>query len=171
MALRSSARAAALAWARGRPAWSPAGPGAPAIGGAAATSLPAFSSSPSTLPPPSPPSSSELNALLYRARQRGFLELDILLGKWADENAASLDGAGRAALADLLRAENPDLFAWLTGQAAPPPAVAANPVFAAIAGDIAAKLRAGAPAAARAAAGVAWKRGWDDKGEAKRSGP
>ena len=137
--------------------------------GAAPPAAPLFStsssSSSSATPPPLPPSSSELNALLYRARQRGFLELDLLLGWWAEQHAASLDAGGRAALADLLRAENPDLFSWLTGQVAPPPAVAANPVFVAIAGGVAARLAAGAPAAARAPAGVAWKKGWDDKGK------
>jgi len=131
-------------------------PASSCIGAAAALST-------STPPPPSPPSSSELNALLYRARQRGFLELDILLGRWASENAAGLDGPGRAALADLLRAENPDLFAWLTGQTPPPPDVAANPVFNAISGTVAARLAASA--APRAAPGVAWKKGWDDKGK------
>jgi succinate dehydrogenase flavin-adding protein (antitoxin of CptAB toxin-antitoxin module) len=165
MALRAGLRGAAAAWGRSTgTAWltpAPAIAGA-AIGRAAQTSTSSpFSSSAA---PVNPPSSADLNALLYRARQRGFLELDILLGKWAEENAASLDGAGRSALADLLRAENPDLFSWLTGQAQPPPAVASNPVFQSIAGGVAARLAAGAPAAARAAAGVAWKRGWDDKG-------
>ena len=131
----------------------------PGIGGVGAS---AALSSTTPPPPPAPPSSSDLNALLYRARQRGFLELDILLGRWAEQHAAGLDAPGRAALADLLRAENPDLFAWLTGQASPPPEVAANPVFTSIAGGVTARLAASA--APRAAPGVAWKKGWDDKG-------
>ena len=31
-----------------------------------------------------------LNKLLYRARQRGFLELDLLVGRWAERELAGL---------------------------------------------------------------------------------
>lgn len=155
--LASRALAPATAWA----STLPLGIGATAAASSSAAAR--FSTSSPSTPPP--PSSSELNALLYRARQRGFLELDLLLGRWAEQHAAGLDAGGRAALSDLLAAENPDLFSWLTGQAPPPPHIATNPVFTAIAGGVAERLAAGAPAAARAPAGVAWKKGWDDKGK------
>lgn len=29
--------------------------------------------------------------MLYRSRQRGYLELDLLLGKWATANVATMD--------------------------------------------------------------------------------
>eukprot|EP00965_Chrysotila_dentata_P075546 2495192-Pleurochrysis_carterae.AAC.1 len=41
-------------------------------------------------------------ALLYRSKQRGWLEMDIMLGKW------------------ILEMENPDLYKWFTGQQAVP---------------------------------------------------
>jgi len=64
--------------------------------------------------------------ILYRASQRGWLELDVLLGKWA---AATVPALGAAALAEteaLLDRETPELFRWVAGQEAPPPDVAAR---------------------------------------------
>ena len=40
--------------------------------------------------------------ILYRSRQRGYLELDLLLGKWAEENIAHLDQNRLKDLVDLL---------------------------------------------------------------------
>ncbi|XP_028550868.1 uncharacterized protein LOC110096381 [Dendrobium catenatum] len=42
------------------------------------------------------------NRLLYRSRQRGFLELDLILGKWVEENIRSLDEAKIRSLVDVL---------------------------------------------------------------------
>ena len=103
-----------------------------------------------------------LNALLYRSRQRGFLELDLLLGGWAARHARDLDAAGRRALAELLELENPDLFAWLTGQAPAPPEVSANAAFASIAADVAERLHRHRPREAKSKEGAKWVRGWDD---------
>ena len=33
-----------------------------------------------------------INKILYRSRQRGLLELDLLIGKWASENVPRMDG-------------------------------------------------------------------------------
>ena len=60
------------------------------------------------------------NRLLYRASQRGLLELDIIIGKWTAEHVKGLDGEGRRHLTNLLALENPDLLNWLTGRAPPP---------------------------------------------------
>ena len=102
------------------------------------------------------------NALLYRARQRGFLELDLLLGGWATRHASSLDAEGRAALEELLELENPDLFAWLTGQVPAPPEVASNAAFQSIAADVAERLHRHRPNEAKSKDGAKWVRGWDD---------
>jgi succinate dehydrogenase flavin-adding protein (antitoxin of CptAB toxin-antitoxin module) len=66
--------------------------------------------------------------ILYRSRQRGYLELDLLLGKWAENNAAHLNEKRLQDLVDLLEQENPDLWQWLTGQAEPPSDLVANTV-------------------------------------------
>jgi succinate dehydrogenase flavin-adding protein (antitoxin of CptAB toxin-antitoxin module) len=39
---------------------------------------------------------------LYRSRQRGYLELDLLLGKWASDNVEQLDDKGLGALVEFL---------------------------------------------------------------------
>ncbi|CAN1317884.1 Succinate dehydrogenase assembly factor 2, mitochondrial [Linum perenne] len=68
------------------------------------------------------------NRLLYRSRQRGFLELDLVLGKWVEEHIHSMDENKIKALVDVLDMENPDLWKWLTGQEQPPDGVCQNPV-------------------------------------------
>lgn len=98
-----------------------------------------------------------INKLLYRSRQRGFLELDLLVGLWAEQEVPKMDthmlqqftvvldqvssckrpAAGRGAEhccegAPSLRVslqENPDLFKWLTGQQEPPNEMQGNSAF------------------------------------------
>ena len=54
--------------------------------------------------------------LLYRSKQRGWLEMDIMLGNWARDNLGRLDGAGLQQFQEIIDMENPDLYRWLTGQ-------------------------------------------------------
>ncbi|CAL5327519.1 unnamed protein product [Camellia sinensis] len=72
------------------------------------------------------------NRLLYRSRQRGFLELDLILGKWVEDHINSMDENGIKSLVDVLDLESPDLWKWLTDQEQPPKTINTNPVFSAL---------------------------------------
>ncbi|XP_024032141.1 succinate dehydrogenase assembly factor 2, mitochondrial [Morus notabilis] len=102
------------------------------------------------------------NRLIYRSKQRGFLELDLVLGKWVEENIHSMDDNGIKALSYVLNLDNPDLWKWLTGQEQPPEAVKTNPVFTAVSGKVMNNLNAHASPETRAKPGQPWVRGWDD---------
>lgn len=102
------------------------------------------------------------NRLLYRSRQRGFLELDLVLGKWVEDHIHSMDANRIKALVDVLDLENPDLWKWLTGQEQPPEAVRINPVFAEVQKRVMNNLNSHASPETRAAPGQPWVRGWDD---------
>ena len=58
--------------------------------------------------------------LLYRSKQRGWLEMDIMLGDWAAQNLGGLDHEQLLQFQQIIDMENPDLFRWLTGQDAVP---------------------------------------------------
>jgi antitoxin CptB len=53
--------------------------------------------------------------LRWRCR-RGTRELDALVGWWLDARYAQSDAVAQAAFADLLDAQDPDLWNWLVGR-------------------------------------------------------
>lgn len=103
-----------------------------------------------------------LNRILYRSRQRGHLELDLVLGRWTEENLENLDDKKLKSLMELLDVENPELWKWLTGQDETPEHLTKNPVFMEIHGKIMGALSAHSPSETRAKLGQPWVRGWDD---------
>lgn len=102
------------------------------------------------------------NRLLYRSKQRGFLELDLVLGKWVQNNIHSLDENHIRSLIHLLDVENPDLWKWLSGQEQPPESISINPVFAAVQEGVMKNLDSHSSPETRATPGKPWVRGWDD---------
>ncbi|KAI3684394.1 hypothetical protein L6452_33617 [Arctium lappa] len=103
-----------------------------------------------------------VNRLIYRSKQRGFLELDLVLGSWVENHIGSLDEKGIRALVDVLNLENPDLWKWLTGQEQPPEAINTNPVFIEVRSKVMNNLDNYASPQTRATPGQSWVRGWDD---------
>ncbi|KAM7480225.1 hypothetical protein LguiA_028438 [Lonicera macranthoides] len=102
------------------------------------------------------------NRLIYRSKQRGYLELDLILGKWVEDHIHSMDEIGVKALVDVLNLENPDLWKWITGQEQPPEAINMNPVFTNVRSKVMNNLDRHAPSETRAKPGQSWVRGWDD---------
>nr|AKM76895.1 ankyrin repeat family protein [Melianthus villosus] len=103
-----------------------------------------------------------VNSILYRSKQRGYLELDLVLGKWVEDHIHSMDENGIKYLLHVLDLENPDLWKWLTGQEQPPETVNSNPVFAAVRNKVMINLENHASPETRAMPGKPWVRGWDD---------
>lgn len=58
--------------------------------------------------------------LKFRAWRRGFREIDLILGGFADHRLANLDDAQLDEFERLLDAPDQDVFAWITDQAPAP---------------------------------------------------
>ncbi len=67
--------------------------------------------------------------LLFRAQRRGFKEVDLIFGQYAEAHLTGLDQAGLDQFEALLTAPDQDVYAWLRG-AQPVPPEYDNPVFA-----------------------------------------
>ena len=69
-------------------------------------------------PPTPPPHSLVFDAarkkqLLYRSKQRGWLELDLIMGTWAERHIPVLSDVELQQYEAIVRRENPDLMKWL----------------------------------------------------------
>ena len=104
--------------------------------------------------------------LLYRSQQRGWLELDLVMGQWAQENLSSLNDELLKEYSELLDEENPDLFKWFTGQLKAPDRVQKNFAFGEIQKEIKAKLQVGNSMSMNTT-GAEWVRGWNDRDKPK----
>lgn len=67
--------------------------------------------------------------LLFRAQRRGFKEVDLIFGQYAEAHLPRLDEAGLDQFEALLTAPDQDVYAWLRGAEPVPPGYD-NPVFA-----------------------------------------
>ena len=59
--------------------------------------------------------------LKFRAWRRGFREIDLILGRFADQRLAELDDTGLDAFEALLEAPDQDVYLWITEEAPAPP--------------------------------------------------
>jgi succinate dehydrogenase flavin-adding protein (antitoxin of CptAB toxin-antitoxin module) len=67
------------------------------------------------------PLSARQRRIIFRSRQRGWLELDVLLGSWAAKHVPGLtDERDIAMVENLLALETPHLYKWIIGQEQPP---------------------------------------------------
>ncbi len=58
--------------------------------------------------------------LRFRAWRRGFREIDLILGGFADQKLPDLSSVGLDEFERLLDAPDQDVYAWINGQEAPP---------------------------------------------------
>lgn len=62
-----------------------------------------------------------LKKLKFRAWRRGFREIDLILGAFADANLSKLSESELQAFERLLDAPDQDVYAWITEAAPAPP--------------------------------------------------
>lgn len=62
--------------------------------------------------------------LYMRSIRRGIREMDLILGAYADRALAGMDDGALEAYERLLDESDHDLYAWISGQSAPPAALA-----------------------------------------------
>ena len=62
-----------------------------------------------------------LKKIKFRASHRGFVEADLILGGFADAHVAELSEEQLDRLEALMGEADPDIYAWILGQADVPP--------------------------------------------------
>ncbi|MBS0383987.1 MAG: succinate dehydrogenase assembly factor 2 [Proteobacteria bacterium] len=80
---------------------------------------------------PAEPLDRRRKKLKFRAWRRGFLEIDLILGGFADRNIDVLDESGLDDFEALLNAGDQDVYEWVT-ETAPAPAEYDTPTLAQI---------------------------------------
>ena len=100
--------------------------------------------------------------LLYRSQQRGWLELDLVMGEWAGKNLETMSDEGLKEYSELLDEENPDLFKWFTGQLDAPDNMKSNFAFRKIYEEVQERMSAGNYDSMNRT-GAEWVRGWNDR--------
>ncbi len=65
-----------------------------------------------------------IRRLRMRAGHRGIKEMDLILGGWAERHLAAADDATLDAFETVMAEADHDLYAWVSGQAEPPRALA-----------------------------------------------
>ena len=54
--------------------------------------------------------------LIYRSKQRGWLELDLVLGSWATKHVSALNESQLREYEDILNQETIDIYKWITAE-------------------------------------------------------
>ncbi|CAL6345947.1 unnamed protein product [Bathycoccus prasinos] len=106
-----------------------------------------------------------INKTLYRAKQRGFLELDVVVGEWAERNlnAKTTSDSFLTQFAKVLDEENPDLYSYLTGQSEAPKYLREeNEAYKELKAHVMKFLDEKSDEKTRAQFGKEWVRGWND---------
>ncbi len=88
-----------------------------------------YSAAPSDLAPLSVSMDDRRKKLKFRAWRRGFREIDLIMGGFADRRLADLDEAGLNEFERLLDAPDQEVYLWITEQA-PAPAEYDTPTLA-----------------------------------------
>lgn len=65
-----------------------------------------------------------IKRLKMRSMRRGIKEMDLILSAYADRNLNGMDTAGLDIYDALLNENDQELYQWVTGQVAPPAALA-----------------------------------------------
>lgn len=58
--------------------------------------------------------------LIFRSWHRGTREMDLLLGRFADQKVRDFDVAMLQLYGDFLEESDPDIYDWVCGRSAPP---------------------------------------------------
>ena len=67
--------------------------------------------------------------MIYRSKQRGWLEVDLLLGSWAVENVPTLTAEELDQYEEILKVETIDIYNFVSGKDQPPEHIRSLPLM------------------------------------------